>query len=65
MQYFVFFLVLQSSHLGKDGELVDLHCFVFCMSCGFYCYCSLPLHHVDVSGLQYVIVTIPGHTHLL
>ena len=38
---------------------------VLCMLCGFYCYCSMPLHHGTVSGLQCVIVAIPGHTHLI
>ena len=47
MQYFVFFLVMQSSRCGRESWL--LYFYVLWMSCG--CYRSLPLPYGAVVGL--------------
>ena len=64
MQYLVSFLVLQSSHWGRDSWLLYFHCLldVIWLSCSV----SLRLRLPSMGwSTRLVIVAFPGHTHLL
>ena len=58
MQYFVSFLVLQSSHCGRE---IILFALFYCLLCVMWM-----LSFIAFSvGLQCVIVSFPDHTHVL
>ena len=57
MQYYVSFLVLQSSCWGRDSWLLDF--FVFLMSCVCYCSLSVPHSAVDWSAVCDCVISWP------
>ena len=57
MQYLMSYLVLQSSHRGRDSWLLYFNCVAVSVVCLF--------PTVPLVGLQCVIVAFPGHTHTL